>query len=152
MTEKRVGIGDVKVEQGDVMLLAYGVGSCVVIVLYNSEKRVGGLAHVLLPAGSDHSWKYPKGAINEMIIRLGHFGLQASDVVAKIAGGAMMFENFQKQAIGKRNVAETKEELKRLKIPVVAEDIFGNWGRTVSFNILTGEVTIKSYKHGEKIL
>ncbi|HEX7318926.1 MAG TPA: chemotaxis protein CheD [bacterium] len=152
MIEKRVGIGDVKVEQGDIVLTAYGVGSCVVIILYNEQKRVGGLAHVLLPAGNDHSWKYPRGAVMELIRGFGRFGVSASEAVAKIVGGATMFENFLKQAIGKRNVNETRDELKKANIPIVAEDVLGSWGRTVLFNIGTGTVTVKSYRHGEKVL
>ena len=152
MIEKRVGIGDVKVEQGDIVLTAYGVGSCVVIILYNEPKRVGGLAHVLLPTGNDHSWKYPRGAIMELVRGFGRFGLSAGEAVAKIVGGATMFENFLKQAIGKRNVSETRDELKKVNIPIVAEDVLGSWGRTVLFNIGTGTVTVKSYKHGEKVL
>lgn len=152
LLEKRVGIGDVVVEQGDVVLSAYGVGSCVALAFYCATKKVGGLAHILLPFGEDHSTKYPKGAIAELLRQFGLFALAPGDIVAKIVGGATMFENFLKQAIGKRNVAETKEALKKHHIPVVAEDVLGNWGRSVFFNVRTGVVVVKSYKHGEKIL
>ena len=152
MIEKRVGIGDLKVEQGEIVLSAYGVGSCVVITLYNAEKQIGGLAHILLPSGSDHSWKYPQGAIAEMIKIFSSYGITNADLKAKIVGGATMFENFLKQAIGRRNVLETREELKKFDIPIIAEDVLGSWGRTVFFDVRTGVVTVKSYKHGDKIL
>jgi len=152
MIERRVGIGEVKVEQGDVILSAYGVGSCVVIILYESQSKVGALAHILLPWGDDESLKYPKGAIDEMMNQFAKLGVKNDKVVAKIAGGATMFEGFQRQAIGTRNVNQTKEELKKLGIPVVAEDVLGNWGRSVFFNLATGKVIVKSLRHGEKVL
>lgn len=152
MIEKRIGIGEVKVEQGDVVLSAYGVGSCVVIILYESEKKIGGLAHILLPTGNNESPKYPQGAIKEMIKEFNRFGVDLAKAVAKIVGGATMFETFQKQAIGRRNVAQTKEELKKVGIPIVAEDVLGNWGRSVFFNLADGRVIVRSYKYGEKIL
>ena len=39
MIEKRVGIGQIKVEHGGIVLAAYGVGSCVVVVLHDSHNR-----------------------------------------------------------------------------------------------------------------
>lgn len=152
MIEKRVGIGEVKVDQGEVVLSAYGVGSCVVIMLYEPGKKIGGLAHILLPIGNNESPKHPKGAIAEVIKQLGRYGFDKKKIVAKIVGGATMFEGFQKESVGKRNVAETKKELGKLGITIVAEDVLGNWGRSVFFNLANGEVLVKSYKYGERVL
>jgi chemotaxis protein CheD len=152
MVEKKVGIGEVKVDQGDVVLSAYGVGSCVVIMLYETESKIGGLAHCLLPFGDGQSLKYPKEAIAEMIRQMIKFGARRDKIVAKIVGGATMFEGFEKHAIGKRNVLQAREELNKSDILIIAEDVFGNWGRSIFFRIDNGEVMIKSFKHGEKLL
>ncbi len=150
--ELRVGIGEVQVKQGDEVLVAYGVGSCVVIILYDEEKRIGGLAHCLLPSGNRNSLKYPKGAIEEMIRQMSVLGVKKNSIVAKIVGGATMFNGFERHAIGRRNIKRAREELDKRDIPVIAEDVFGTWGRSVFFNILNGEVHINSYRHGNKIL
>jgi len=152
MTEKKVGIGEVKVDQGSVILSAYGVGSCVVITLYDEEHKIGGLAHCLLPFGDGESLRYPKGAIAEMIKQMIGLGAHQSNINAKIVGGATMFEGFEKHAIGKRNVIQTRKELDKLNIPITSEDVFGNWGRSIFFDITNGEIKVKSFKHGEKIL
>jgi len=150
--ELRVGIGEVRVSNGENVLSAYGVGSCVVLILYDRLRKVGGLAHILLPTGQDSSTKYPRGALRELMIQLEKMGTMPESLVAKIVGGAAMFESFQKHAIGNRNVTQTREELSRLGIKIAAEDVFGSWGRTVHFDCANGRVTVKSFKHGEVIL
>ncbi len=152
INEQRVGIGEVKVAQGKLKLVAAGVGSCIVIMLYDETKRIGGLAHCLLPFGGDMSLKYPRNAIAEMLRQMSFKGASKGNVVAKIAGGATMFEGFKRHGIGKRNVAKAREELKKQDISIVAEDVFGNWGRSISFNLDNGEIKVRSYRHGEKIL
>ena len=55
-------------------------------------------------------------------------------MVAKIAGGAKMFEVSGLSAIGnvgERNAQASREKLKQLGIPLKAEDTGLNYGRTV---------------------
>ncbi len=150
--EQKVGIGEVKVAQGDVILSAYGVGSCIVLTFYDATSKTGGLAHVLIPHGSDGSLKHPKGAIEEMLRQFATRGIDKTQITAKITGGSTMFGDLIQSSIGQRNIVETKEQLKRHAISLVAEDVAGNWGRTVFFNLNTGELLIKSYRHGDKVI
>lgn len=152
MIEKSVGIGEVRVDQGDVILAAYGVGSCVVIVLYDAVFKIGGLAHVMLPLGNDTSSRYPKGALKKMLQHMSTRGVSQRDITAKIVGGASMFDIFKRHGIGKQNVERTRKELRTLGIPIVAEDVFGHWGRSVFFNLANGEVLVRSCKCGDNIL
>lgn len=152
MGEEKVGIGEIKVKKGEHKLAAYGVGSCVVITLYETEQRIGGLAHCLLPKGNENNYRYPGAAIRAIVNEIKKMGGVQEKIVAKIIGGATMFEGFAKHEIGKRNVLQTRQELEKFDIPVVNEDVFGNWGRSVFFNIATGEVEVRSYKHGVKML
>ncbi len=152
MVEQKVGIGEIKIVQGDVILSAYGVGSCVVLIFYDAKTKTGGLAHILLPHGADGSFKHPRGAIEEMIKQFEARGIDKNQITAKIAGGSTMFGELLQTSIGQRNVIETKEQLKKSGISLKAEDVYGNWGRTVLFNLSTGEVLIKSYRHGDKVI
>jgi len=54
--------------------------------------------------------------------------------------------------IGKKNVEKAKHILAREKIPLVAEDTGGNYGRTIEFYVSSGEIWVKSVKHGRKKL
>jgi len=71
---------------------------------------------------------------------------------AKIAGGAQMF-NFGSSdtiRIGPRNIEAVKKELKRLAIPIVAEDTGGSSGRTIEFNPLTSKLSIRTVNKGTR--
>jgi chemotaxis protein CheD len=144
----QIGISEFVVTEADT-LKAYGLGSCVAVVLYDEEAGVGALAHVMLPNGdeSDSSdlkpGKFADTAIRAMLRRMVEEGASYTDVEAKIAGGSDMFE-FESfgDGVGRRNVAAAKEELEKLGVPLVAEDVGGSRGRTVIFDAETMDVTI----------
>jgi chemotaxis protein CheD len=145
----QVGISEFVVTDDGDTLKAYGLGSCVAVVLYDDAAGVGALAHVMLPNGdeSDSSdlkpGKFADTAIRAMLRRMVEEGASYTDVEAKIAGGSDMFE-FESfgDGVGRRNVAAAKEELEKLGVPLVAEDVGGSRGRTVIFDAGTMDVTI----------
>ena len=63
MTETRVPvqIGEAKVAGPGCLLFTVGLGSCVAIVLWDPEARVGGLAHAMLPDPSNGRRMTPLG-------------------------------------------------------------------------------------------
>ena len=44
-----VRVSDMAVATADEVLVTVGLGSCVAIMLYDPDARIGGLAHILLP-------------------------------------------------------------------------------------------------------
>ena len=50
--------------------------------------------------------------------------------------------------IGPRNVEAVKAQLKKLSIPIVAEDTGGNSGRTIEFNPETNKLNIRTVNKG----
>ena len=54
--------------------------------------------------------------------------------------------------IGERNVEATKETLQKLKIKLFAEDVGENYGRTIIFDSVTGNLTIKSFSKSLKVI
>jgi chemotaxis protein CheD len=68
--------------------------------------------------------------------------------VAKIAGGAKMFELSGAAAtsinIGERNAQASKDKLKQLGIKLLASDTGLNYGRTVELYSETGDYVIKA--------
>lgn len=150
-----VGIAETAVSQGTDVLRTI-LGSCVGICLYDSDKKIGGLAHIMLPtskqAGASLK-KYADTAIPLLIKELRDNG--AGKLIAKLVGGAMMFnlsENSMMGEIGKNNVIRSREMLESLGIPIVAEDTGGNYGRTIDFYLETGDVKVKSIGRPDKML
>ncbi len=153
-TRERVGISEYKTASSPTELVTYGLGSCLGITLYDPEKSIGGLAHTLLPkpkAGMDTSRmsKFVDSSIRLMVDELVAMGAVRERLEAKIFGGANMFEALQEwsgESIGQRNIASARETLEELGVPVKAEDVGGNFGRTLVFNLESGRVKVKSVR------
>lgn len=144
-----VGIADLKAaNNGDILRTI--LGSCVGICLYDPDTKTGGLAHIMLPVRKNESSsvkKYADTALPVLLKDMNDIGSDSSRLVAKIVGGATMFnlsENSMMSEIGKNNILKVREILKERNIPIVAEDIGGDYGRTIDFYLDTGEIKIKS--------
>jgi chemotaxis protein CheD len=95
-------------------------------------------------AGSGQS-KYVDIAIRLMAEELGQQGADPQNLVAKIAGGANMFESEHltlMSSIGVRNAKAAREALAKIGIPLIAEEVGGNRGRTVEFDLATGDLIV----------
>lgn len=157
----QVGISELVVSEGDDTLKSYGLGSCLAIALYELESGIGGLAHTMLPKGDTAEngdtkpGKYADTAIRALLRRMVEQGASYTDVEAKIAGGSDMFEfDSFGDGVGQRNVVAAKEELEKLGVPLIAEDVGGAHGRTVEFTPGTGTLIVKTgdAAHGVKEL
>lgn len=156
-TRQRVGISEIRVARAPAILVTYGLGSCLGIVLYDADRRLGGLAHTLLPQmrpgmAENRESKFVDRAIELMIDELVRQGADRDSITAKICGGANMFEPLQPSTtagIGERNAQAARERLEALGIELLAEDVGGNHGRTVEFDLDNGEVRVRSVCHAE---
>ncbi|HHY79328.1 MAG TPA: chemotaxis protein CheD [Thermoanaerobacter sp.] len=156
----RVGMADAKVTQSPGILTTIGLGSCVGIVLYDPITKVSGLVHIMLPYSnkmSDNSnkLKFADTGIQILIEEMVKLGANPKRLISKIAGGAQMFSskiNSDIMNIGERNAVATKEVLGKLGIPIVAEDIGGNYGRTIEFYSEDGRLLVKTIGYGIKYI
>ena len=155
----KVGIADMNVVQSPNLIRTSGLGSCVGVVIYDTQKEIAGLVHVMLPdsslakADSINIAKYADTGIEELINRLIKIGARIINLKAKIAGGAQMFQfstQNEMMRIGPRNVEAVKKELKRFSIPIIAEDVGGSSGRTIEFNPSTRKLNIRTVNQGVK--
>jgi len=133
-----------------------GLGSCVGVVLYDESAKIAGLVHVMLPDSSlDRSKqmnvaKFADTGISALVELLKAQGARTMFMKAKIAGGAQMFQFGSSDAlrIGPRNVEAVKAELKRLSIPILAEETGGASGRTIEFDPSTSKLSIRTVNKG----
>lgn len=157
--EIKVGISDYKVGKAPDKLITLGLGSCVGIAIYNKSNKVGGLSHIMLPDSTFFMKdlkpeKFADLAIPKMVdeITKGRFD---TNLVAKIAGGASMFNFSDKKLnsnIGERNILAVQQKLKELGIPILASDTGGNIGRTMIVDLENFEVKIRTASRGITIL
>ena len=142
----------------DFVITTSGVGSCVVIVLYDRLMRIGGMAHAILPRTRLEDTttqflrdddgkvfaKYVDQAVETLLDEVKALGANPEHLVAKLVGGAHMFVLLEgdKHGIGYENTMSARETLKRLGVPIETEVVGGTVGRNVRFDISTGIVEI----------
>jgi chemotaxis protein CheD len=159
-TEIRVKVADYAVAGGSTLLITVGLGSCVAIVLHDPQAHVGGLAHVLLPStgmSQDRSnrAKFPSTAVPLLCDRMQALGARTGRMRAKIVGGASMFTSLLSASglqIGERNVVATRAALEHAGIPIIAQEVGGDYGRSVYFHVDDGRLVVKSLKAGHVVL
>lgn len=140
-----VGMADIKVAKAPAAIKT-NLGSCIAVCLYSPALKCGGMLHLMLPSAPANrevvkKAKYADTGIPELLRQLRAVaGVNAHhDFVAKIFGGACVLVNV-KSNIGQDNGAAVKEILADLGIKIIAQEIGGNKGYKVEFDVQTGKV------------
>ncbi|MBU1109759.1 MAG: chemotaxis protein CheD [Candidatus Riflebacteria bacterium] len=146
-----VGMGELKVARSPETLVVYGIGSCIIVSLYDTKSKVGGIAHIMLPDSSGiakerlNPNKFADTAIPALYDAIkGESGVFKANLHAKIIGGSEMFpptEDYENN-IGRDNTAAVKIALKKMGFPLIAEDTGGKRGRSIEFVLESGLIML----------
>ncbi len=154
-----VGIGEGAVASHPYILTSVGLGSCVVVALYDTKRKIGGTAHIMLPKrqgnNNNGSYAYADTAIEKLLMEMQDRGASLENIVAKVAGGARMFsydENDKEESIGEQNLAGVRKLMKKKGIKVKGEDTGGSHGRSVEFYLDTGKLVVKALGREDKLI
>jgi chemotaxis protein CheD len=146
-----VGVGALAVGAGSDLLVAYGLGSCVAILLHDPVAGVVGMrAHASFPAA-----KYVSAGVTELLAEMVMAGGSPSSLGARLAGGASMFAGLSDPgdvSIGEKNVAAAREALRGAGVTLLAEDVGGAHGRTVRLHASDGRAVVSSVSREEIVL
>jgi chemotaxis protein CheD len=151
-----VRVADLRSGLADDTLVTVGLGSCVAILLYDAEARVGGMAHILLPSPAlsrkdGNPAKFPQTAVPRLIELMAADGAKPQRISARLAGGASMFAALAPPGtiqMGERNLVAARQVLNTHRVPLVGEAVGGDFGRTVRFRVGDGRVQISTVVHG----
>lgn len=147
--ERSVAMGELAVCRAGESLVARGVGSCVLILLHDAQAGLGGMAHAMLPRrgkAGDRPTKYVDAALERLVVEIEAAGASRARLTARLVGGAAMFRTelaAPHSPVGERNLAAARAELARLGIPLVASEVGGRAGRSVTFEAESGRVTVR---------
>jgi chemotaxis protein CheD len=123
------------------------LGSCVAVCLYDNTLGIGGMNHYLLPFWNGNGLQSPKFgnvSIPKLIETMMSKGSTSRTIEAKIFGGASMnIGASESMMIGQKNILVAKEILKEYNITIVAEDVGGQNGRKIQFDLEQGKVLLK---------
>lgn len=143
-----VGTADFAVAGPGYVLESQGIGSCVVLCLWDQSSKIGSLSHIMLPkftGGNElNRLRFVDTALPLVLDKLQQIGANRSRLSAQLFGGANMFQNLGDftTSIGGRNVEAVKQFLEAQHISLDRMEIGGNRGRSVLFALDTGSVTV----------
>ncbi len=123
------------------------LGSCIGLALYDRRRRVGGLAHIVLPQArermTERPGKFADTAIPELVRRMEELAGGPLRLTAKMAGGANMFSTTVTSNIGLQNMEASERLLDALRIPLIAKHCGGQQGRRMTLDTATGKVMVE---------
>ncbi|OQY47606.1 MAG: hypothetical protein B6242_04630 [Anaerolineaceae bacterium 4572_78] len=157
-----VAIGEIIVSNnGDDVLVAYGLGSCVAVCMYDPMLRVGSMLHALLPTKPSDNinrgkpTKFVDEGISLLLKQMQKVGGKQIRYKAYLCGGAQMLSipnSTDAFNIGQRNIEAAETMLKKMSIVIQARDTGGKAGRTVKLYVGSGQVTVRTLGHKEHVL
>jgi len=118
------------------------------------------MAHIMLPSLSlarrgDRPGKTPHTAVPALIEAMVDLGAERKKITGRLVGGASLFASLTPPGsiqMGERNVVSCREVLNREAIPLVAEQVGGETGRSVWLYASDGRAIIRSASQSEQLL
>jgi chemotaxis protein CheD len=155
-----VGLGERVISRDpEDIIIAFGLGSCLGIVMIDPVIRVCGMIHAVLPErlnGADpHSPKFVTNGIQGLLATMIEAGADRRRLITKMAGGANMLLSSGLSStfdIGTRNIEAAHRTFQQLGLSLKAEDVGGNLGRTVRLYVGNGKLTVRVINGKEKEL
>lgn len=149
-----VGLGEQAVSSSpEDTLVAYGLGSCIGVVMIDPVLKVSGLLHAVLPRAKDgletkepNPSKFVESGIEYLVAEMTRAGAKQTRLAVHLVGGANMLQltgmthSFD---IGTRNIEAAYATLQRLKLPVSSAEVGGHLGRTVRVYVANSRVTVR---------
>jgi chemotaxis protein CheD len=152
-----VGMADMKVSNDPASsIVTFSLGSCIGLCIHDPVARVGGILHFMLPESKlspDKAVQKPYMFADVGIPLLFHeaYGLGAvkERIVVKAAGGAQILDPAGLFNIGKRNILAMRKILWQNGVMLGATAVGGSSNRTVTLDVGTGLILMKTSGEGE---
>lgn len=151
-----VGIADMKVSDvPDATLITYSLGSCIGVSIYDPAVRVGGLLHFMLPdsaidpqKAAKNPWMFADSGIPLFFKEAYQLGAEKRRLDVKVVGGAQILDDSNFFNIGKRNYMTLRKIFWMNNVLIRAEEVGGVVNRTLSLELSSGKVSVKTSGDG----
>ncbi|HUT28461.1 MAG TPA: chemotaxis protein CheD [Sedimentisphaerales bacterium] len=145
-----VNTGEVKVAGKNTLLRSVAIGSCIAVVAYDAGRKIGAMAHVMLPGRApkkaEQKNKYAADAIEEMLSRMKRAGADTDNIEVCLVGAGNVLGK-KDDTICKQNIESTTGLLEREHIPVRGRVLGGTKRKGIFLDVETGSV---SYTEGDE--
>jgi len=150
-----VGPGEFALAGADCRLRTL-LGSCVSIVLWHPQLRIGAMSHFLLMrrknriSGAPLDARYGEESLALMLDGLARHHVSGTQCRAKIFGGGNMFPDQNSGEgsvhVGRDNGEGARRLLQDRGIEIVSESLFGVGHRQIAFDVATGDVWVRQVR------
>jgi chemotaxis protein CheD len=153
----KVGIAEYEVTPAGADLTTSGLGSCLGVALFDERNGVAGLVHVMLPSADEvddeNEAKFADTGVELLVDEMEATGASTRRIEAKVAGGSDMLDFSENgSGIGVRNVEQVEATLDDLGVPIVAQDVGGDHGRSLRLDGESGDLDVKSANKGSQTI
>ena len=139
-------------------LITHALGSCLGLMVYDPQEKIGGLLHAMLPLSKinrdkaqTNPYMFVDTGVPALFQALYEMGAEKSRLVVKATGCGNPMGRNEMFKIGHRNYTVLKKLLWKNNILLNAEDVGGTKSRTVNFDISTGKTIISSNGQKEEL-
>ncbi len=151
-----VGVGDLRVSGNPAdVIVTYSLGSCIGLCVHDPSALVGGILHFMLPDSSisadkaaANPYMFADTGIPALFREAYALGASKERITVRAAGGAEILDAAGLFNIGKRNILALRRILLRNGVTLGPSEIGGTVNRTVSMEVATGEIVLKTSGRG----
>jgi len=148
--------GEVKTGDSNNTLNSGAIGSCVVVTIYDALKKIGAMAHIMLPGIAPegktfNATKYASNAIHQIVELMRKGNNQINNLETCIIGGANVLRR-PNDTIGQFNIKSVEKLLDEKGLKICARAIGGVERRTAIFDVEKGCVYFTEGDSKQKIL
>ncbi len=150
-----IGIGEMVASKK--LIITHGLGSCVALVLWDSQFAVGAMIHIMLPDSSlnparakESPTTFADLGVPLLLEAFQRQGGNLHHAYCAIIGGASSYGSQDLFNIGKRNAITTRKLLWNKQIQINYEECGGTDSRTVMIEPTTGCLYIKVPQKGTR--
>lgn len=147
-----VDIGDLgTASEPSAVLVTYSLGSCVGVTLFDPVINFGGMVHCMLPLSKSDPERakvkpycYTDLAMQGLLAAMFEAGARRDRIIARVAGGASMYDDKGMFNIGQKNYTIVRKVLWKNSILISGEDVGGTISRTMYLDLATGKSYVRS--------
>ena len=150
-----VNTGEVKaaVEKG--ILRSVGIGSCVVVAAYNLSRKIGGMAHIMLPGSAPQQslekTRYAFDSIEQLLNQMFEAGAGTDEIEVCLVGAGNVLQK-EDDTICDANIESVTGILREKNISVMASVLGGTKRKSVFLDVETGCISYTKGDEKEKVL
>ena len=128
------------------------LGSCVAVIMWHKQRRIGGMCHYLLPSRRGHAdhtldGRYADEAMELFMREIHAAHTRPEEYQVKIFGGGNMFPQHMKRHdfvnVPCKNVTAARALIDRYHLKLLAENLGGAGHRHVIFDVWSGDIWMR---------